>query len=96
MLLEFVNKFVEFFFDKKIKIWIDFDVVVFFFLVLEVKWVCFYMFDEFNMVIVEDVCECVVKLFFKLCELDFFFGFVIRNVLDILLLFIFKIINMLL
>ena len=45
------------------------------------------------MVAVDDICECVVKLSSKSCELDPSWRGVTRNALDTLLPFISKIIN---
>ena len=59
----------------------------------EVNQVCPYTFDEFNMVTVDDVRECVVKLSSKSCDLDPLPGYDTRNAPDTLLPFISKIIN---
>ena len=67
---ELANKFVEFFSDKITKIRVDLDAAAPIHSAPEVKRVCPYTFDEFNMVTVDDVRECVVKLSSKSCELD--------------------------
>ena len=57
------------------------------------NWICPYTFDELNMVTVNDVRECVVKLSSKSCDLDPLPAYVTINALDTLLQFISKIIN---
>ena len=90
---ELANKFVEFFSDKITKIRVDLDAAAPIHSAPEVKRVCPYTFNEFNMVTVDDVRECAVKLSSKSCELDPLPGYVTRNALDTLLPFISKIIN---
>ena len=89
---ELANKFVEFFSDKITKIRVDLDAAAPFLSATEVKRVCPYTF-EFNMVTVDDVRECGVKLSSRPCELDPLPGYITRNALDTLLPFITKIIN---
>ena len=90
---ELANKFVEFFSDNITKIRVNLDAAAPLHSAPEVNRVCPYTFDEFNMVTVDDVRECVVKLSSKSCELDPLPGYVTRNAPDTLLPFISKIIN---
>ena len=83
----------EFFSDNITKIRVNLDAAAPFHLAPEVNQVCPYTFDEFNMVTVDDVRECVVKLSSKSCELDPLPGYVTRNAPDTLLPFISKIIH---
>lgn len=98
MFIDFVNKFIEYFIIKIDRIWGYIMIVVFFYwdIVFDVDNVCLYFFDNFKMVIVDEVYICIMNLVVKLCVFDFFLGYVIRNVFGVLLYFILKIINILL
>ena len=74
----------EFFSDNITKIRVNLDAAAPLHLAPEVNQVCPYTFDEFNMVTVDDVRECVVKLSSKSCELDPLPGYVTRNAPDTL------------
>ena len=76
----------EFFSDNITKIRVNLDAAAPLHSAPEVNRVCPYTFDEFNMVTVDDVRECVVELSSKSCELD-------PLPLDTLLPFTSKIIN---
>ena len=60
----------EFFSDNITKIRVNLDAAAPLHSAPEVNRVCPYTFDEFNMVTVDDVRECVVELSSKSCELD--------------------------
>ena len=91
--LELANKFVEVFSEKITKIRANLDAAAPVHPVPEVDRVCPYTFDEFGMVTVDEVHNCVVKLSSKSCDLDPLPSYITRNALGTLLPFMSKIIN---